>query len=250
MREILFATDLDNTLLFSHRYRRPGDICAEYLEGKEQGFLTPQVWAWLENLPENLRLLPVTTRSVAQYRRIQWPVPPEWAVAVNGGILLRNGELDGPWRADFTAIAAPFQPELARLAADLERWDWCLRRSLVDGLYLYAVCPGEEGMMDRAALYRGQTPLTVEPSGRKLYFLPPGLDKGAALERARRRFRPSLVISAGDSTLDLPMLQRADLALVPDASLALQVQGPEDRDCPKGRRFSEFVLETALESAR
>ena len=105
-------------------------------------------------------------------------------------------------------------------------------------------------MMDRAALYRGQTPLTVEPSGRKLYFLPPGLDKGAALERARRRFRPSLVISAGDSTLDLPMLQRADLALVPDASLALQVQGPEVRVCPKGRRFSEFVLETALESAR
>ena len=39
MGTILFASDLDNTLLFSHRHRQPGDRCVELLNGAEQGFL-------------------------------------------------------------------------------------------------------------------------------------------------------------------------------------------------------------------
>ena len=34
---ILFASDLDNTLLFSHQHAQAGDVCVEYLDGKAQG---------------------------------------------------------------------------------------------------------------------------------------------------------------------------------------------------------------------
>ena len=37
MGTILFASDLDNTLLFSHRHRQPEDRCVERLNGAEQG---------------------------------------------------------------------------------------------------------------------------------------------------------------------------------------------------------------------
>ena len=37
MGKMLFASDLDNTLLFSRRHSRPGDVCVEMLDGKEQG---------------------------------------------------------------------------------------------------------------------------------------------------------------------------------------------------------------------
>ena len=40
MGTILFASDLDNTLLFSHRHRQPEDRCVERLNGAEQGFVT------------------------------------------------------------------------------------------------------------------------------------------------------------------------------------------------------------------
>ena len=33
---ILFASDLDNTLLFSHKHARAGDVCVEYLDGKAE----------------------------------------------------------------------------------------------------------------------------------------------------------------------------------------------------------------------
>lgn len=254
MKKILFATDLDNTLLFSHRRRQPGDVCVERLDGAEQGFMTASVWN--ELLPAAaaaVELLPVTTRSIAQYRRIQWPAgaePPQ-AVTVNGGILLEHGVPDPSWLAASARQAGPYQEELARLYQVLPDYDWCLRRKMVDGLYLFAVCPEGTPMDACKALFQGRTPLTVEPSGRKLYFFPPGLHKGAAVLQARRRFAPAQLVCAGDSVLDVPMLSLADLALVPDEALAGQVDhvGTQVRVCPKAERFSEFILRTVLDLA-
>lgn len=38
---ILFASDLDNTLLVSHQHAQAGDVCVEHLDGKAQGFFPP-----------------------------------------------------------------------------------------------------------------------------------------------------------------------------------------------------------------
>ena len=82
---------------------------------------------------------------------------------------------------------------------------------------------------------------------RKVYFFPPGVDKGTALRRAAERFRPERVIAAGDSVIDVPMLRRADLALLPGPELLPQLPGA--RVCGPGRRFPDFVLETVLRQA-
>lgn len=41
--KLLFASDLDNTLLFSHQHAQAGDVCVEHLDGKAQGFFSPNV---------------------------------------------------------------------------------------------------------------------------------------------------------------------------------------------------------------
>ncbi|MCI8802051.1 MAG: haloacid dehalogenase [Oscillibacter sp.] len=259
MRRLLFASDLDNTLLFSHRHARSGDICVERLEGREQGFMTPWVWETLGRLPEGVRLLPVTTRSIEQYRRIRWPEghAPEYAVTTNGGIFLGPKGLDPAWLAASRALVEAWQEELARMYAWLPERPWCLRRKMVDGLYLFAVCPEETDMKAAAAECRRTAALAAEPSGRKLYLLPPGLDKGTAVEKACGFFDADVLICAGDSSLDLPMLRLADLALVPDMALggqlaALSCAPAEQREirvCPQGVRFSEFVLTQVLKAA-
>lgn len=255
MKQVLFACDLDNTLLFSHRYARPGDVCVEWLEGKEQGFMTPWVWETLSRLPENVRLLPVTTRSVEQYRRICWPEGhvPEYAVTTNGGILLGPEGPETAWQAEAQALAEPYQAALREMHEKLPEWSWCLRRRMVDGLYLFAVCPEGTDMKAAAAICRPLTPLTVEASGRKLYLLPPGLEKGTAVERVCGYFMADILICAGDSALDLPMLRLADVALTPDRALAGRVaalvcalEGQRVFVCPEGVRFSEFVLAQVL----
>ena len=238
---LLFLSDLDNTLLFSHRYREAGDVCVEWLDGREQGFMTANVWAKLGRLPETVRLIPVTTRSVEQYRRIQWPEAPEWAVTTNGGILLGPSGPDPAWLETARAFVEPYQADLARADAALAEETWCLRRQMVDALYLFAVSEDPETAA-RGAVGFPAGPLSVGVSGRKVYFFPPGLDKGMAGRLLKKLFGPCRTVCAGDSPLDLPMLREAEIALVPDPELAAQCRGTV-RICPKDRRFSDFVLE-------
>ena len=42
--------------------------------------------------------------------------------------------------------------------------------------------------------------------------MPPQFNKGAALTRLKEKFTPEFVIAAGDSEIDIPMLEIADLA--------------------------------------
>ena len=121
MGSILFASDLDNTLLFSHRHRQPGDRCVELLNGAEQGFFTQETVDLLPQVVQRVQLLPVTTRSVEQYLRIQWPAgtAPRWALTANGAVLLRDGGLDRDWYAQSRELIRDYQGELHRILRSL-----------------------------------------------------------------------------------------------------------------------------------
>lgn len=245
---LLFLCDLDNTLIFSHRHRKPGDVCVEWLEGREQSFMTSNVRESLACLQDVL-LVPVTTRSVEQYRRIQWPKAPEWAVTTNGGILLGPSGPDPAWLEASRELAEPYMDDLARASAALSHEPWCLRRKIVDGLYLFSVSEDPETAESGAAGFRETGALSVAVSGRKTYFFPPGIHKGAAAVKLQERFGPCRTVCAGDSPLDLPMLTRAGTALVPSAELASHCAG-DVRVCPEHRRFSDFVMDEVLRMAR
>lgn len=90
MKEILLACDVDNTLIHSWKHRKEGDLCIEHIGEKEQGYMSRKAAELYSSLPENILLVPVTTRSVDQYRRIRWPGSrePDLAVTTNGAILL------------------------------------------------------------------------------------------------------------------------------------------------------------------
>ncbi|MDE6880005.1 MAG: HAD family hydrolase [Oscillospiraceae bacterium] len=247
MNRILLACDLDNTLLHSHRLRQAGDVCIEWFEGREQSFLDPAACRLLPQVLQALCLVPVTTRSVEQYRRIRWPAgcTPALALAANGAVLLRGGEPDQAWQG--TDCAVPYLPELKRLHALLAEEGGYRACRIVDGAYLFAAWEAEEEALQCAGKH--PTSLTAAVSGRKVYFLPPGVDKGLALRRLQAALDASRVLAAGDSQLDLSMLNAAHLALVPDSRLARQVEGAV-AVCPPGERFAHFILDTALAEAR
>ena len=52
MKQTIFASDLDNTLIFSAKHALDTDLCVEYLDGKPQGYLPPPAPAMLEELME------------------------------------------------------------------------------------------------------------------------------------------------------------------------------------------------------
>lgn len=108
---VLFA-DLDRTLIYSANALDPTAPqtpaprlrCVEMRRGRPASFVTETAAAGIGRLLDSQLLIPVTTRSVKQYRRVRLPGPvPRLALVANGGRLLRDGVVDASYSA---AVAA------------------------------------------------------------------------------------------------------------------------------------------------
>lgn len=243
MTRLLFAADLDNTLIRSHRRRRAGDVCVEWLEGHPQSFMSPRAVELLRSVCRVARFVPVTTRSQAQYRRIRFPegCAPALAVTAHGATLLTGEGPDPDWRERAQALVSPFREELMRMLACVEG------SSLVDDAFLFLACETPEAARKRSGALAAQTRLRVLRGGRKLYLVPPGLHKGQALDWLRQLLRERPVVAAGDCEMDAELLAGADVAVCP-RDLPLPPAG-RVLVCPEGRDFTEYILETCLRHA-
>ncbi len=79
-------------------------------------------------------------------------------------------------------------------------------------MYVLSYCKEGICVEDIVREYSKKTRLDIEYSGKKIYFLPPQFNKGEAIKRLKKIFMPRFVIAAGDSEIDIPMLELADLA--------------------------------------
>ncbi|MBR7025516.1 MAG: HAD hydrolase family protein [Selenomonadaceae bacterium] len=207
--KILFACDLDNTLIHSYKKFRAGDICVEIYDGREQSFISPEAFDLLKTIASKILFVPVTTRSIAQYRRIFWAEDffPSWAVVANGAYLL-----DGDNQENFLReVVAPHEDELKTLQekfSDNPAFNIC---RIVDESFLFLKCRDDLDA-DKISF---DTNLTVQHTGKKIYLFPPKLNKGETLTLLTKKFSPDKIFCAGDSEIDLPMLELADVAFAP-----------------------------------
>lgn len=233
--KILFACDLDNTLIHSHKRRRADDICVELYAEHEQSFMSPRAVNLLKKISERVLFVPVTTRSVDQYRRIFWTEDfrPPYAVVANGSFLL-----DGDRQENFLrAVVSPYVEELEiqceKFSTD-DRFNIC---RIVDESFLFLRCRDD---VDADKIFF-DTCLTAQHTGKKIYLFPPDLNKGAALRRLKEKFSPDKVFCAGDSEIDLPMLELADVAFAPKT-----LQGKNFVACSESPDFAEEFLQRIL----
>lgn len=241
MTKLLFACDIDNTLIYSHRHPHDDWECVEWIH-QEQSYMSPETKRGLLRLPFWLKPVPVTSRTIGQYLRLKMPMPFDLALTANGADLLVEGRPDVAWRAETDVLIAPWREELQRCIKLLEGTEGFLNVAVADNAYLYAVCSDVPEASQRARALESITKMEVIASGRKLYMLPPPLNKGRAVIRLKEKVGFSRVIAAGDSPMDLPMLYGADAAVVPH-TLRMMVPG-HAFVCPEGRLFSEYVMET------
>ena len=118
---ILFASDLDNTLIHSYKRADSADICVETKDSKCLSYMTPKAYTMLQKL-DGVCFVPITTRSLEQYRRIKLfdDKLPRYALTSNGGLLLVNDEIDAEWRMDSLKLIKDCMPELENAIKCLE----------------------------------------------------------------------------------------------------------------------------------
>lgn len=223
----LVALDLDKTLIFSARsLHLPTDVPApelvevERLDGAPLSFATARELHLLAELDRAAVVVPVTTRTLAQYRRVDLGLRPRFAIAANGGHVLVDGTPDPDWAAAVAdAVAAACAP-LAEMLVLAERFaapGWARTVRAADDLFVYLVAHERPAIPDLTefAADAAAAGWAVSMQGRKVYLVPSLLTKQRAVDEVARRAGTGLRLAAGDSVLDIPMLLAADAAVRP-----------------------------------
>ena len=246
MKPTLFS-DLDGTLIFSAARKQVGDIVIERKDGREISCITARQ---SKLFPKLRNVIPVTTRSVEQYRRIEFArfgFSPRYALCANGGILLVDGAPDEEWSERSLQIYRECEAELLRFHELLENDP---RRSFevrpVDGMFLFT----KSAEPHETLRYLGESELCESFfTGEKVYVIPKKLNKGAAVKRLAERLELSEFVAAGDSRMDLPMLNAAYTAIFTDNIPEGEVTAQEKISRPR-EGFPEFVTEIAVKRSR
>lgn len=258
---VLFCTDLDQTLIYSYKHEiGQNRRCVEVYQGREVSFMTQETFRLLQKLKERACIVPVTTRSVEQYRRIALGIGSlPYALVCNGGVLLLHGKKENAWYEKSVELAQESRAELkaAKRYLELEA-DRTFEVRLVEGLFLFTKCRNSQEVAARlrrelcpqeAAGCVKQEPQKVQVfcNGEKVYAVPCGLNKGAAVARLRELAGAQAVFAAGDSAFDLPMLAQADFAAAPSGCGWERLpQCAHVREMPGRKVFSEELLEAVL----
>ncbi|MCI5579456.1 MAG: hypothetical protein MR364_08180 [Oscillospiraceae bacterium] len=238
---IIFS-DIDGTLIFSEKRRKVGDIVIEYKDGEPISCITARQ---AEIFPRLTNVIPVTTRSIEQYKRIEFAkfgFSPKYALCDNGGTLLVDGEVNAEWAKWSGDIYRECETEMSRFRELLERdSNRSFEVRLVDGLFLFTKSSRPSATLD----FLGCGELCeCFATGEKVYVVPRKLGKGAAVKRFARLYGIAEFAAAGDSLMDLSMLNSANTAVFADTIPENAVTASVKLSCSRGD-FTDFVTEFA-----
>lgn len=216
---ISFITDLDNTLIYSYKRELSADkVIIENKDGKVLSFMTKNSYDKLKHLNQKIGFIPLTTRSLEQYRRIlfEGELQPEYALVANGAILLKNGDIVTEWYNETLGEILEAEEELKKAVEQLKQ-DELIYYDVkkIDGAFIFTKSKDIEVSIGRLEKVLNKDLIDIHTNGEKLYILPKKLNKGRALERLKRYLNLKLCVCAGDSEMDIPMLEEADMRIVP-----------------------------------
>ena len=220
----VIALDLDQTLIYSVRSAGlvpgPGTVWVEDYQGAPLSLMTRRAHTMLGSLSSRHHVVPVTTRTLEQYARVRLPGPLHHVICANGGILLVDGVRDRDWDDRVSRTLQGSTP-LAEVGARLEAVadePWVKTVASASGLFLYLVAQHRDHIprdwLDGVTDWSSGVGWGVSVQGRKVYLVPHGLTKAAAAVHLCDRLGGPL-LAAGDSLLDLPLLQAAAFAARP-----------------------------------
>ncbi|WP_424767598.1 HAD family hydrolase [Paenibacillus sp. sgz302251] len=262
---MIFASDLDQTLIFSARSK--GDIEIEDMipvelhEGKHISYMTKPAMNKLKNLSDIMPFVPVTTRVPKQFDRIfgiKEQLQPEYVIVSNGGTILQNGRIDQEWHGFVREAVKQHcaeNTEIASLFGKIASSHWVKSTDLCDELFFSIVVDRDQLPIDALGelkLKLASLGWSYSLQGRKIYLVPEKVSKGAAIQYVKEKLGSGFVYAAGDSLLDESLLLAADYAISPvhgELGRAYSAHPHIRFTTARGALASEELLDSILEHA-
>ncbi len=216
---MIFATDLDNTMIFSHRSitgNKNMFHCVERYQGREITYMTDSAIQKLKFLMNNIFVIPATTRSLAQFNRVQLFQNTKYAIIDNGGMILHNGMVDPNWdnhvntilnQYDFEKVYHVFTTLPTLISSP----------KIIDEKFVFAKVDDVD-VCKKILKYKLDTKIwQLSFQGKKVYAIPAEITKGNALKYINEYLLNGnqTTIAAGDSNLDISMLEYSNYGIIP-----------------------------------
>lgn len=257
---MIFASDLDRTLIYSNKFFNAAKPempvrSIEIYNGKEISFMTEKAIGLLRELSEQMMFLPVTTRTVEQYKRIslfQEDIKPKYAITCNGGVILENGQADRHWQ-DYVQTkirqSATSLDEVKRKITETADAAWLESVRVVDHFFIYLIIKPELApveVMNEYAEWAAERGWVFSLQGRKVYFIPSFVNKWDAVQYLSEKEGKKTVFTAGDSYLDLCLIEQSGCGLIPRHGEAAAKHGHLGLTKAEGILAAEEILEAVL----
>lgn len=256
-KKVIYASDLDNTLIFSEKFMEKYKCTNEYevVETYTTGhsIMAKQVKTELTEIngDERVQFVPVTTRDLMRYNRIDLGFKPEYAIIANGGIILHNDEPIQEWTEyvkslfnypEAVSIMEEIETEMESVSGDVQ---------IVDSCYLMFKTEHKE-LFDQEVLYfiAKYTDWDFVRQNQKCYVIPKHFSKQIALRWLWQYLEKPKIVASGDSELDVPMLSIADRAIIPEhSSLIADGVVVDCTKSPAGIENALFTIQVVKEMA-
>lgn len=225
---MIFASDLDKTLIYSKKSMEESLsddelVPVEENEGVYTSFMTPAALSQLSSIAEVSSFVPVTTRTIKQYRRVfqfSRNMPVKYAITSNGGNILIDGEPDQEWGelVKSSLQESSSRDDIKKMYDDISSPEWALRGWLCDDLFYTMIIDPSKAPLHVLEEFRQELAVhgwVLSIQGRKVYLVPARITKGDALLHLKERIHASFIAASGDSLLDESLLQVADYSIAP-----------------------------------
>lgn len=244
--KVIYASDLDRTIIYSDRFINEHKTDAKYTpvekkDGKVISNLADSVKSELKNVNDskNVVFIPVTSRSVEEYKRVDLGFTPKYAIVDNGGTILVDGMPMLVYQSHIQELVAPAIAESAIIMLDIIEHNYILGKEpkLIDNLFLFwKVKDGHEEEADVLIneLNATYTKWEFTRQRKKVYGVPVCFSKQVALRWLWGQLGKPYMVVSGDGEMDLPMLTLANKAIIPSHSDLLKEGFVESADVADG----------------
>lgn len=254
----IFATDLDRSLMFSSKFLEEGmkSVCIETLEGKEISYMLEESLNLLDKVKgtSGLGFIPVTTRSVEQYKRVSSIQDCEYAITTNGGVILHKGKKYDKWEKHIKEVMLKYADVFNSIPDIVSPFKYAFEKEMrcVDGVFYYVKMNDNprdiEEFLDFLDKTLDKNIWSYTLQGLKLYIIPNEISKENALKFLAKELNCKYLMACGDGKLDKDFLQIADKVFIPKGSEVLDYICVTDKMSliPSGLKGTPVLLRNVL----
>lgn len=225
---MFFISDLDQTLIYSHNAINnfngtiPPDLyCAEVHNNEKCSYQTLKAKNYCNILINNKCFIPATTRTIEQYKRIKLSSKKlPWVIVYNGAVILNDGFIDKEWN---NQVMSRLKNSLDFINMEVKllsysRSPWLIKMKRAGSWFFYFIVDRKK--IDNKKIEELNNLATINnwvfsQQGRKLYFIPKCLNKKEAAFYILSKFNNSDFVAAGDSKLDITLIDKAVEGYIP-----------------------------------